>query len=265
MGKGYNSPASVRLLSWNVNGIRAAERKGLLGWLAKASPDVLCLQETKASPEQLSPALREVPSYSVGWDWAEKKGYSGVATYSRSGHDGMERGLGIGRYDREGRVMVTRFPEFTLYNVYFPNGKASPERLAYKLAFYDDFLKLLRARGKKGDKRVVVCGDVNTAHRDVDLARPKENRDTSGFLPEECAWLDRFLDAGFVDTFRAFEPAGGHYTWWDLQTRARERNVGWRIDYFFVSEELRPHLKSAFILPDVQGSDHCPVGIDLEL
>lgn len=255
----------MRLISWNVNGVRAAERKGLLDWFAKASPDVLCLQETKAHPEQLSPALREVPGYSVGWDWAEKKGYSGVATYSRAAHGGMVRGLGIDRYDREGRVMVTKFPDFTLYNVYFPNGKASPERLAYKLSFYEDFLKLLARRRKAGDKRVVICGDVNTAHRDIDLARPKENRAVSGFLPEECAWLDRLLDAGHVDTFRAFETGPGHYTWWDMLTRARDRNVGWRIDYFFVSEELRPALKGAFILSEIQGSDHCPVGIDLEV
>ncbi|MBI4347708.1 MAG: exodeoxyribonuclease III [Elusimicrobia bacterium] len=254
----------MRLLSWNVNGIRAAERKGFLDWFRKAKADVVCLQETKAEPEQLSEGLRNVAGYEVGWNWAEKKGYSGVATYSRAAHRAMERGLGIDRYDREGRVMVTRFPEFTLYNVYFPNGKASPERLKYKLDFYDDFLKLLNARRKKGDNRVVICGDVNTAHKDVDLARPKENRSTSGFLPEECAWLDRLVEAGFVDTFRRFESATGHYTWWDMMTRARERNVGWRIDYFFISQELAPALKQAFILPEVQGFDHCPVGIDLE-
>ncbi|MBI4423883.1 MAG: exodeoxyribonuclease III [Elusimicrobia bacterium] len=255
----------MRLLSWNVNGVRAVERKGFLDWFRGSKPDVLCLQETKAMPEQLSPALRAVEGYQVGWDWAEKKGYSGVATYSRAPHRDMVRGLGIDQYDREGRVLVTRFPRFTLYNVYFPNGKARPERLAYKLAFYDDFFRLLEERRRAGEKKVVICGDVNTAHREIDLARPKENRATSGFLPEECAWIDRLLAAGYVDTFRKFQTAGGHYTWWDLQTRARERNVGWRIDYFFVSRELAPALRAAFILPEVQGSDHCPVGIDLEL
>ena len=253
----------MRLISWNVNGIRAAERKGLLDWFGQVAPDVLCLQETKAHPDQLSEALRNVPGYKVGWNWAEKKGYSGVATYSCAPHDEMAPGLGIDRYDREGRVMKTQFPDFTLYNIYFPNGKASPERLAYKMAFYDDFLKLLQTRRKKGDKNVVICGDVNTAHKDIDLARPKENRTTSGFLPEECAWIDKLLDAGYLDTFRKFEPAAGHYSWWDQLTRARDRNVGWRIDYFFVSQELAPALKKAFILPEVQGSDHCPVGIDL--
>jgi exodeoxyribonuclease-3 len=175
----------------------------------------------------------------------------------------MERGFGTPVYDREGRVLVTRFPEFSLYNVYFPNGKASPERLAYKMSFYRDFLKHLEKRRKAGDKPAVICGDVNTAHREIDLARPKENRTTSGFLPEECAWIDELLAAGYVDTFREFEKGPDHYSWWDMQSRARERNVGWRIDYFFVSQELKGALRSAFIWPEVQGSDHCPVGIDL--
>jgi len=216
-------------------------------------------------PEQLSPALREVPGYSVDFNWAEKKGYSGVGTYTRAAHRGMERGFGKPIYDREGRVLVTRFPEFALYNVYFPNGKASPERLDYKLSFYRDFLEHLEKRRKAGDKPAVICGDVNTAHREIDLARPKENRNISGFLPQECAWIDELLASGYIDTFREFEKGPDHYSWWDMQTRARERNVGWRIDYFFVSRELKGALRSAFIWPEVQGSDHCPVGIDLAL
>src|SRR5262249_39783187 len=153
------------------------------------------------------------------------------------------RGCGIAKYDSEGRVLVSEHKDFTLFNVYFPNGKASPERLAFKMAFYDDFLKLLNRYRKKGQKNLVVCGDVNTAHREIDLGRPKENRKISGFLPEECAWIDKLLEDGFVDTFREFEKGPGHYSWWDMLTRARERNVGWRIDYFFVSEELKPALK----------------------
>ncbi len=255
----------VRLLSWNVNGIRAAERKGLLDWFKKEAPDVLCLQETKAMPEQVSPALREVSGYAVEWHWAEKKGYSGVATYSRPRFERATRGCGIARYDCEGRVLVADYPKFTLFNVYFPNGKRDQERLAYKMDFYEDFLKILQGARESGRRNLVVCGDVNTAHREIDLARPKENRKVSGFLPEECAWIDKLLSAGFVDTFREFESSGGHYTWWDQLTRARERNVGWRIDYFFVSEELRRSLKSAFILPEVLGSDHCPVGIELDI
>ncbi|MFC1679565.1 exodeoxyribonuclease III [Elusimicrobiota bacterium] len=251
-----------RVISWNVNGIRAASRKGLLEWFRKESPDVLCLQETKAMPSQLGPELTEIDGYAAEFCWAEKKGYSGVATYSRHTPKKVRRGLGIEEYDREGRVLVHEFPEFTLYNVYFPNGKARPERLKYKLRFYEDFLKLVRRRRRTQD-RIVICGDVNTAHKDIDLSRPKENRKVSGFLPEERAWIDKLLGAGFLDAFRVFEDGPGHYTWWDLITRARERNVGWRIDCFFVSESLRPHLRKSGIRPEVMGSDHCPIGLEL--
>ncbi|MEK6543076.1 MAG: exodeoxyribonuclease III, partial [Elusimicrobiota bacterium] len=158
---------------------------------------------------------------------------------------------------------VSGFENFTLFNVYFPNGKASPERLDFKMAFYRDFLRLLERYRKDGRKDLVICGDVNTAHKEIDLARPKENSKISGFLPQERAWIDELLAAGFIDTFREFEPGPGHYSWWDMQSRARERNVGWRIDYFFISEPLRKNLKHAFILPEVYGSDHCPVGIEL--
>lgn len=254
----------VRLLSWNVNGVRAVSRKGMLARVLEEKPDILCLQETKACQDQLGPEIRELPGYRADWHSAERKGYSGVATYTRVVPDSVLAGLGRPVYDREGRVLVSRYPGFVLYNVYFPNGKASPERLAYKLRFYDDFLLHLRRRRAAGERRVVVCGDVNTAHQEIDLARPRENRDVSGFLPEERAWIDRFLAAGHLDAFREFERGPGHYTWWDMQTRARDRNVGWRIDYVFVSAELRPRLKSAFHLPAVLGSDHCPVGIELE-
>lgn len=255
----------MRLISWNVNGVRAVARKGMLEWFAKERPDVLCLQETKAMPEQLGPELLAIPDYAVEWTWAEKKGYSGVATYSRAKHKEMTRGLGIKRYDAEGRVMVTQFKDFTLFNVYFPNGKASPERLRFKLDFYDDFLDTMERWRKKGHKNLIVCGDVNTAHREIDLARPKENKHISGFLPEERAWIDKLLERGWTDAFRQFESGPEHYTWWDQQSRARDRNVGWRIDYFFVTEELKPALKRSFHLPDVLGSDHCPVGIELDV
>jgi len=254
----------VKLLSWNVNGVRAAAKKGLLDWFGREKPDVLCLQETKAMPEQLDTTLLSIPGYSAEWHWAEKKGYSGVVTYSNSPVKEFTRGCGIAEYDREGRLMVSQHKDFTLFNVYFPTGKASPERLAFNMRFSVDFLKLMGRYRKKGHKNLVVCGDVNTAHRDIDLARPKENRKISGFLPEECAWIDKLLEDGFLDTFRVFEAGPGHYSWWDMQSRARERNVGWRIDYFFVSEPLKPALKRAFILPEVMGSDHCPVGIELE-
>jgi exodeoxyribonuclease-3 len=254
----------VRLLSWNVNGVRAALKKGFLDWLRKESPDVLCLQETKAEPSQLPAELAAPEGYKTAWDWPlEKKGYSGVATLSRVNPLSVDRGLGIAEFDREGRVLVSRYPEFALYNVYFPNGKRDQTRLDYKLRFYDAFLDLLKRDLRNNDGKIIICGDVNTAHRDIDLARPKENSKVSGFLPAERAWIDRLIEAGFIDTFRVFEADGGHYTWWDQMTRARERNVGWRIDYFFVSEKLRPHLKAAFHEPQVMGSDHCPVGIEM--
>ncbi|MFH1725891.1 MAG: exodeoxyribonuclease III [Elusimicrobiota bacterium] len=256
-------PKTYRLFSWNVNGIRAAARKGLLDWMAREAPDVLCLQETKAMPSQLGAELLDVRGYQVDFCWGEKKGYSGVATYSGRPAGVAERGLGISEHDREGRVLIHHFPEFTLFNVYFPNGKARPERFDYKMRFYRDFLGTLRRYHRRGRKNMVVCGDVNTAHREIDLAHPRENRGTSGFLPQERAWIDELLGSGFSDTFRSFERGPGHYTWWDLQSRARQRNVGWRIDYFFVSESLKPHVKNAAIHPDVMGSDHCPIAVEL--
>ena len=255
----------MRLISWNVNGVRAAHKKGFLDWLRLEHPDVLCLQETKAEPSQLPPELAQPEGYQTAWDWPhEKKGYSGVATFSRPAPARVERGMGIPEFDREGRVLISRYPEFTLYNVYFPNGKRDATRLDYKLRFYDAFRGVLQAASGKDGGRIVICGDVNTAHREIDLARPKENSKVSGFLPAERAWIDKLLESGFIDAFRVFESGGGHYTWWDQMTRARERNVGWRIDYFFISADLRPHLTSAFHQPRVMGSDHCPVGIDLK-
>lgn len=253
------------LTSWNVNGLRAAQRKGFVDWLSAAGPDVLCVQETKAEPSQLDEAVKSVPGYAAEFCWGEKKGYSGVGTWAKRPPEAVERGIGVPESDREGRVLVHRWPEFTLYNVYFPNGKAREERLQFKLRFYADFLKLLKKRAKKGEARQVICGDVNTAHQELDLARPRENSKISGFLPEERAWIDELLAAGFADTFRSFTAGGGHYSYWDQQSRARDRNVGWRIDYFFVSEALRPHLKAAAIHPEVLGSDHCPVSIALEI
>ncbi|MBI3299610.1 MAG: exodeoxyribonuclease III [Elusimicrobia bacterium] len=253
------------LTSWNVNGLRAAHRKGFLEWMTKAKPDVLCVQETKAELTQLDAAVHTIPGYHADFCWGEKKGYSGVGTWTTRKAAEVERGFGVPEYDREGRVLVHRWKEFTLYNVYFPNGKSRDERLQYKMRFYSDFLKLLKKRAKKGETRQVVCGDVNTAHQELDLARPRENSKISGFLPEERAWIDELLAAGFVDTFRQFEKGAGHYSYWDQQSRARERNVGWRIDYFFVSEALRPHLRTAAIHPEVLGSDHCPISATLEI
>ena len=253
----------MRLISWNVNGIRSAYAKGLVPWVSQARPDILCLQETKAEEGQLKQDLREIEGYSSYFASASKKGYSGVALYTRTQPDDIRYGLGLPEYDHEGRVIIATYRHFVLYNIYFPNGKASAERLAFKMAFYEAFLELVQAQAAQG-KHLVICGDVNTAHTQIDLARPKENEKVSGFLPEERAWIDRFLSAGFIDTFRMFNTAGGHYTWWDLKSGARARNVGWRIDYFYVSADLASKVESAFILPEVMGSDHCPIGIDLK-
>ena len=253
----------VRILSWNVNGIRAAYKKGLLNWFSKEKPDILCVQEIKAVKEQLSDDLINVDGYASYFSSAERKGYSGTATYTKVNPVKVVNGIGIKKFDSEGRFLVTDFTDFILFNIYFPNGKAKEERLQYKMDFYEAFLKYLKKLLKQ-DKKIVICGDVNTAHKEIDLARPKPNEKISGFLPQEREWIDKLLEAGFIDTFRKFNQKPEQYTWWDMMTRARERNVGWRIDYFFISENLRDNLKNAFILPEVMGSDHCPVGIELK-
>ena len=253
----------VRILSWNVNGIRAAYKKGFIDWFTKEKPDILCVQETKAMKEQLADELINVDGYNSFFSSAEKKGYSGVASFSKAEPVKVSNGIGIKKFDSEGRFLVTEFDEFILFNIYFPNGKAKAERLQYKMDFYEAFLKHLK-KLLKLDKKIVICGDVNTAHKEIDLARPKANEKISGFLPEEREWIDKLLDAGFIDTLRVFNQKPEQYTWWDMMTRARDRNVGWRIDYFFISDNLKDNLKNAFILPDVMGSDHCPVGIELE-
>ena len=253
----------MRILSWNVNGIRAADKKGFYNWFKKDQPDILCLQEIKAMEEQFPPHLRNTPNYNVYVRSAERKGYSGVATYAKEKPIDVKTGFGIEKFDDEGRILITEYPGFVLFNIYFPNGKRDQERLDYKLDFYDTFLAYadnLKAEGKN----IVVCGDFNTAHKEIDLARPKENEKISGFLPIERAWIDTFIDHGYVDTFRHFNKEPGQYSWWDMKTKARERNVGWRIDYFFVNKEFISKVKNAFIMKDVMGSDHCPVGIEIK-
>lgn len=254
---------NYRLLSWNVNGIRAISKKGFLEWFKKENPDILCLQETKAHPEQLTDELKNMDGYESYFSSAEKKGYSGVVTYTNEKPINIQYGIGINKFDSEGRFIVTEFNDFILFNIYFPNGKASKERLQYKMDFYNAFLKHCKKLLKQGDK-IVVCGDVNTAHEEIDLARPKENSATSGFLPEERKWIDKFISAGFIDTFRMFNKEPDNYTWWDMITRARERNVGWRIDYFYASENLKNNIKSASIHSTVMGSDHCPIELELK-
>ncbi|RJQ39959.1 MAG: exodeoxyribonuclease III [Dehalococcoidia bacterium] len=258
------SPKEIRLLSWNVNGIRAVKVRGFLDWLKRDIPDVLCLQETKATPEQLEPELRQPEGYHTYWNHPERKGYGGVATMSRLEPRRVALKLGNEILDAEGRVILTEHPGFILLNVYFPNGKKDASRLKYKMDFYREFLAYADTLVSKGEK-LVVCGDYNTAHKEIDLARPKANEKISGFLPEERAWLDELVAHGYSDTFRHFNREPGQYSWWDIKTGARARNVGWRIDYFFISNNLLPALQSAFILSGVTGSDHCPVGIVLRI
>ena len=255
---------TIKLISWNVNGIRAAYKKGLVDWISQEQPDILCLQETKAQIEQLPKDLVNIDGYNCYFESAERKGYSGVAIYSKIEPVKIVNGFGKKKFDAEGRVLQADYKKFSLFNVYFPNGKASPERLAFKMDFYEAFLKHIN-KFKDDGVNVVVCGDVNTAHKEIDLARPKDNEKVSGFLPEERAWIDKLLKHGYLDTFRMFSDKPDKYTWWDMKSRARDRNVGWRIDYFYASESMRKIIKSADILADVMGSDHCPISLELKI
>jgi len=257
----------MKLYCWNTNGIRAAVKHGMLDWLLQTSPDILCVQETKVSdPESvLDKKVLSPEGYSSYWNWPkEKKGYSGVAVYTKQKPDRVETALGKDELDQEGRVLIAHYPAFTLLNVYFPNGKQGPERLAYKMGFYDAYLDLCDSLKKK-KKNLIMCGDFNTAHKEIDLTRPKENETVSGFLPRERAWIDKYVSHGFHDTLRMFHPGPNLYTWWDMKTRARERNVGWRIDYIYVCSDLKAKVKDAFIAAEVTGSDHCPIGVVVDV
>jgi exodeoxyribonuclease-3 len=253
----------MRILSWNVNGLRAAERHGFRRWLSRCRADVVLLQEVKAEAEQLVRGLRSPRGWFTAFVPAQRRGYSGTALYARRAPDEPLGGLGIERFDAEGRIVGGRWGRRAVLGVYFPNGGHDCRRIPYKLEFYEALLAHLQALRRSG-LEVVVAGDYNTAHREIDLARPRENRETSGFRPEEREALDRWLRSGFVDTFRALHPtATGRYSWWTYRAGARERNVGWRIDYHLVGEELRDRIVGASIHPTVVGSDHCPVGLEL--
>lgn len=254
----------MRIISWNVNGLRANVKKGGFDWLLNESPDIFCLQETKAHPEQLEEGVRNPPGYHSFFDHSKgRKGYSGVAVFSKIKPKKVEYGLGVTEIDQEGRFLALFFEKFVLLNIYFPNGGGGPERLAFKLKYYDEFLKYIDKLVKNGHN-IVFCGDINTAHSAIDLARPKENEGNTGFLPIERAWLDKVVSHGYVDVFRHIHPkVQNAYTYWDMKTYARERNVGWRIDYFFVNSGLIDKVKNIKILDQVLGSDHCPIEITL--
>jgi exodeoxyribonuclease-3 len=255
------------LVSWNVNGLRAAMKKDFLGSVARLDADIVAIQETKLQQAQLDDGMSRIPGYESFWSHCEgKKGYSGVGAYSRLTPVGVRQGIGRPRFDSEGRIIEMDLGAFVFFNVYFPNGQMGPERLQYKLDFYEAFFAhagALRDRGRS----LVVCGDYNTAHNEIDLARPKENEKTSGFLRIERDWLDRIAADGWVDAFRHLYPDAVKYSWWTYRFKARERNIGWRIDYFFVTRDLidAGRVRDAFIADDIHGSDHCPVGLVLEM
>ncbi len=245
--------------------MRAVAKKGALGNIFEIDPDIICFQETKAHPEQLPEEVRSPAGYFSYFDHSKlKKGYSGVAIYSKIEPEKIEYGIGIPKFDDEGRTLVAYYKDFVLLNVYFPNGGGGPERLKYKMEYYDYFLKFIEKLRKKG-KKIIFCGDVNTAHTEIDLARPKENEKSTGFLPMERAWIDKVIKTGYQDIFRVLHPNKTDiYTYWDMKTFARDRNVGWRIDYFFISSDLKERVKRAEILENILGSDHCPILLELK-
>jgi exodeoxyribonuclease-3 len=253
----------MKILSWNVNGIRAAVRKGFMDWFHAEAPDVMCLQEIKATPNDLTEDVSTPSGYHAVWNPAQRKGYSGVAILTKKKPLGVHLGMGVDRFDVEGRIIRLEYKDFDLLNIYFPNGTSGPERLKYKMDFYDAFLDHCEALRKDG-KKLVITGDVNTAHKAIDLKNPKPNEKNSGFLPEERAWVDKFIGHGYIDTFREFCQESDHYTWWSYRADVRKKNIGWRIDYFFVTKDLMKKVKGSCIYPKVMGSDHCPIGLDIK-
>lgn len=253
----------MNIYSWNVNGLRAVSKKGFFEFINSENPDILCIQETKLQLDNLSEEIKNINGYYSYFSCAEKKGYSGVATYTKEKPISVKHGIGIEKFDSEGRILIIEFADFILFNIYFPNGQKDEERLKYKLDFYDailDYLNKLKAENKK----LIVCGDYNTAHNEIDIKNAKANEKYSGFLPIERAWIDKFISQGYADTFRSIHKDVVKYSWWSYRFKARERNAGWRIDYFFVTENLMKNIKSAEILNEVMGSDHCPVTISLD-
>ena len=260
-----------RLISWNVNGLRAVLEKEFLSSINSLSPSVVCLQETKADDSVMSEGLNgnfkilEMSGFKTDWHSCSiKKGYSGVATLSNITPVSIKKGFGIERFDIEGRVLTSEYEDFILLNIYFPNGGRDTERLKYKLEFYDECLKYMNSLREKHNGKLIVCGDFNTAHNEIDLHDPKNNQNTSGFMPIERAWLNELVKQDYLDTFRILYPEKPDvYTWWDMRTGARSRNKGWRLDYFFISSDLKASLLDAYVFNNISGSDHCPVGIKL--
>ncbi len=256
---------TIEIISWNINGIRAWEKKGLFDAFLEKSPDILCLQETKAEKEQLSKDLQSPPGYFAFFNSSQvKKGYSGVSIYTKLEPKKVIYGLEIPELDQEGRQITLIFDTFILINCYFPNGGGEEHRFEYKLRYFDEFLKFIK-KLESTNKRIIFCGDINIAHTEIDLARPKENQTSIGFLPEERAKIDSFIKNGYIDIFRTLNPNKIKYTWWDVKTRARERNVGWRIDYFFIQKDFIHSVENLCIEDTIFGSDHCPISCKIRI
>ncbi len=253
----------MKITTWNVNGYRAILRKDALQWVPDVNPDVLCLQETKLQIDQITEEEAIIDGYESVWHSAERKGYSGVATFHKKPPVEVEKGMGIEKFDTEGRVIRSKFDDFYLYNIYFPNGGQSNDRVPFKLEFYDELLQICDDLHSKG-KKVIITGDFNTAHNEIDLANPKSNEKNTGFLPEERVWIDKYLEHQFVDAYRELYPERVQYTWWTYRFNARTNNVGWRLDYFLVSESLMNNIDDVLIHTDIMGSDHCPVTLILK-
>ena len=257
----------IKLISWNVNGLRAVFKKDFLESLQKIDGDILAIQETKIQDAQLTDGMKHIEGYESYWSFATvKKGYSGVGTYCRLKPERVNTAIGISKFEEEGRIIETDFGDFVFFNVYFPNGQMSEERLQYKLDFYQEFFNYADVLKDSG-RSLIITGDYNTAHNEIDLKNPKANQNTSGFLRIERDWLDRIVENGYVDTFRHYYPDTVKYSWWTYRFKARDRNIGWRIDYFFVTRDIidKGWIKEAFIDNDIFGSDHCPIGLVLEI
>ena len=253
----------MRIYSWNVNGLRAVAKKNFLEWIGEENHDILCIQETKLQENQLEDNIKNIDGYYSYFSFAHKKGYSGVATYTKEEPISVKHGISIERFDSEGRILITEFKDFILLNIYFPNGQRDEERLQYKLDFYAALFNYCDELVEAG-KKLVICGDYNTAHNEIDLKNPKANEKASGFLRIERDWLDKIIERGYTDTFRNMNPDKIKYSWWSYRFKARERNAGWRIDYHFVSNNLLDRVENTEILNEVYGSDHCPVMLELK-
>jgi len=253
----------MKITTWNVNGYRAIIRKNALNWVQDIQPDVLCFQEIKVQLDQTSDEETMIEGYHAVWNPAERKGYSGVVTFHKTEPLEVEKGIGIDKFDSEGRVILSKFEDYYLYNIYFPNGGSENKRVPFKLEFYEILLKICDELHEVG-KNIIITGDFNTAHNEIDLANPKSNEKNTGFLPEERVWIDTYLDHGFVDAFRELYPEREDYTWWTYRYNARKKDIGWRLDYFLVSEGLMDKVEDVVIHSDILGSDHCPVSLILK-